>query len=160
MKEEDRIRAFLYPEEVEKKKEVQSPAEDENEAITKIEKEIHDKIEFEIENAYYKDAMHEEYEEKYKPVLGTSVFLDSLILFVLLTVTWYIVIVVFEGTFWNWLICPLLAIGAVYQSQYIFLMRVPPDRAARKAVLNSSSLALALALLYELVKYMIKMINA
>lgn len=159
MREEDRIRAFLYPEEVEVKKDILSPEEDEKEAIEAIEKDLKIKLAFEKEISNEKDYMHEEYQERYNPEMRITVILNTIIIFILLMLGWFIVVIEFQGNVLTWLICPLLTIAIVYDRFNPFTMKVPPNKAARKAVKSAVAASMIVALGYEGIKHLLRYIR-
>lgn len=158
---EDQIRAILYPDQVveEEEKEILPLAEATKVEIEQIKQSIKTNIEMEDYILTEKKIMHEEFEERYSPVLTGSVILNSLVIFIFLIAAWYIVVIAFGGTSWAWLWCPFLTILMIYQHNISLLWVVPPDRAVKKAVLISVTASLCFVSIYELIKYLLKLLN-
>ena len=156
--EEERYYPYLYPAKKEKELEILAPAEAEDKDIEQIKKDIDVNISYEVRYADEKEVMHEEFEEHYNPENRSTVVINSLVIYLMLMLAWFIVVIVFEGKIMTWLICPLFAIGMVYQRFTPFTIKVTPDKAARKAALISSAAALLTALLYDLIKYLVSLI--
>lgn len=156
--EERKIRAILFPDEVEEEEKEFVPLLDgENETIEQIRLQIKNEIKYEKQIAQEKKLMHEEFEERYNPFLKGIVLLNSLFIFVCLIFAWFVVVIAFKGKSSSWLWCPFLTVLIVFNSKYILVKSIPPDRAARKAVLISVFASLCFVGIFESIKYIIKL---